>query len=215
MSRLVCRVWFAQWLLVSVAPAAVPRSSRSAWRAWRSSSSVIWCRSCARAVRLVAVSAAGRVHSPRSAMSCSSWATAAIVDVTGCCPVSSNAVVIQGILASTTDSPGPGTGPGSGMWTTSSGSICGHHPRHHHATTDNAVHTTAMPAPTSRAEPFRTHLHRMRVGSCLCRTYVQAPGRPVAMNSADSEHDQRTRLTRRIAPAPSTAQAPATAYRTL
>ena len=45
-SRLVCRVGFAQWLLVSAAPAAAPRSSRSAWRAWRSSSSVIWCRNC-------------------------------------------------------------------------------------------------------------------------------------------------------------------------
>ena len=91
-----------------------PRSSRSAWWAWRSSSSVIWCRSWARAVRLASVSAGRRVHSPRSATSCSSWVTAAIVDVTGCCPVSSNAVVIQGILASGTDSPGPGTGSDSG-----------------------------------------------------------------------------------------------------
>ena len=31
---------------MSVAPAAEPRSRRSAWWAWRSSSSVIWCRSC-------------------------------------------------------------------------------------------------------------------------------------------------------------------------
>ncbi len=69
---------------------------------------MIWCRSWARAVRLVSVSAGRRVHSPRSATSCSCWVMAAIVDVTGCCPVSSNAVVIQGILASTTDSPGPG-----------------------------------------------------------------------------------------------------------
>ena len=42
--------WSAGWcwptrLPVSVAPAFAPRSSRSAWRAWRSSSSVIWCRS--------------------------------------------------------------------------------------------------------------------------------------------------------------------------
>jgi len=43
-----------------------------------------------------------------------------------------------------------------------------------HATTDNAVHTTAMPAPTSRAEPFRTRLHRMRVG-CLLVPYLR-PG---------------------------------------
>ena len=92
-------------LPVSAAPWLAPRSRRSAWWAWRSSSSVIWCRSWARAVRLVSVSAGRRVHSPRSATSCSCWETAAIVDVTGCCPVSSNAVVIQGILASTTDSP--------------------------------------------------------------------------------------------------------------
>jgi len=48
-----------------------------------------------------------------------------------------------------------------------------------HATTDNAVHTTAMPAPTSRAEPFRTRLHRMRVG-CLLVPYLRpGPRRPV------------------------------------
>ena len=44
---------------------SAPRSRRSAWWAWRSSSSVIWCRSWRRgAVRLVSVSAGRRVHSP-------------------------------------------------------------------------------------------------------------------------------------------------------
>ena len=48
----------------------------------------------------------------------SSLETAAIMDVTGCCPVSSNTVVIQGILASTTDNPGPRIGAHSGqLWT--------------------------------------------------------------------------------------------------
>ncbi len=99
-----------------MAPWLAPRSSRSAWWAWRSSSSVIWCRSWARAVRLASVSAGRRVHSPRSATSCSCWVTAAIVDVTGCCPVSSNAVVIQGILASATDNPGPGMRHSGQLW---------------------------------------------------------------------------------------------------
>ena len=49
-------------------------------------------------------------------MSRSWWETAAIVDVTGCCPVSSNAVAVQGILASGTDSSGPGMGCSGLLW---------------------------------------------------------------------------------------------------
>ena len=45
-SRLVCRVGWPSRLPVSAAPGSAPRSRRSAWWAWRSSSSVIWCRSC-------------------------------------------------------------------------------------------------------------------------------------------------------------------------
>ncbi len=49
---------------VSVAPAVAPRSRRSAWWACRSSSSVIWCRSRASAVRLVV--GLGRAQGPQS-----------------------------------------------------------------------------------------------------------------------------------------------------
>ena len=77
-------------------------------------SSVIWCRSCASAVRLASVSVGEGPQSEVADLVAGCRVTAAIADVTGCCPVSSNAVVIQGILASTTDSPGPEWGiPGS------------------------------------------------------------------------------------------------------
>ena len=67
-------------------------------------------RSCARAVRGGQVSASRRDQQPRSATSSSRRGSGGDRDVTGCASGSPNTVAIQGILASTTDSSGPGTG---------------------------------------------------------------------------------------------------------
>ena len=107
-SRLVCRVALAQWLPVSAAPASAPRSRRSAWWATRSSSSVTRLRSAPREVRESASSGPVRDQQPTSVRwSSSVWirATAAAI---GCASGAPNTVAIQGILASGTDTPGPG-----------------------------------------------------------------------------------------------------------
>ena len=76
--------------------------------ATRSSSSVTRCRSAAREVRVSASSVWLRDQQPRSASSSSSAWNRGDRAATGCASGSPNTVAIQGILASGTDTPGPG-----------------------------------------------------------------------------------------------------------
>ena len=108
------RVWSAGWLLahqaaVSAAPWLAPRSRWSAWWATRSSSSVSRCRNAVTEARVSASSVSLIDHSRGSpSWSRSAWNRATRA-ATGCASGSPNTVAIQGILASATDSPGPGT----------------------------------------------------------------------------------------------------------
>ena len=109
-SRLVCRVVLAHQAAVSVAPWFAPRSRRSAWLATRSSSSASRCRNAATEAR-VSASSVSLIDQSRGSPSWSrsAWNRATRA-ATGCASGSPNTVAIQGILASTTDSPGPRTG---------------------------------------------------------------------------------------------------------
>ena len=116
-SRLVCRVVLAHQAAVSAAPVSAPRSWTSARCGMPSSSAVTrclqpvqrgegWRRSrCAASTR-----ARARRPGRRSAGDGGDRGRHRV------CRVSSNAVAIQGILASGTDSPGPGMGYFGQLW---------------------------------------------------------------------------------------------------
>ena len=96
---------------MSVAPWFAPRSRRSAWWATRSSSSVSSVPQ--RGQRGQGVGQLG-VRSGTSSRAPARWSRSAwnraTAAATGCASGSPNTVAIQGILASSTDSPGPRTG---------------------------------------------------------------------------------------------------------
>ena len=96
---------------MSAAPWLAPRSRRSAW--WASPELELGDPVPQRGheARLSASSvSADRPESAVPELGRGRRGTAATVAVTGCCPVRRMTVAIQGILASTTDNPGPGTG---------------------------------------------------------------------------------------------------------